>query len=1287
MQKTYFKVFRSITYSMVALLLLAAVLLGSARLLSPFLDNYQEQFEAYASERLDAPVTIDHIEVTWHFLKPMVIFQNVQILEPSKRYPLIKVKEISVGINVLESLWQRTFEPGILIASGAHFVTKVQPEGGVKILGIPQALGSAETTQHSLNAKALRKWLFGQKKLALRNIEVDIYSPHHKPVKVSNFSVELNNVLDNHSLHGIAIVNNHAHTQVQFNGHMTGKMSNIKHIHGKFRIYGQHLNFTSLAKFFPALPIKPQSGFGELVLSGRVKQGRLSKLQADMNLQDVTLKSAQVTLPMRINQAAGSVQWQRQKNHGWDITAEQLQLVINGVNWPDEDISIQYADKSGQHEYAVSLTYLPMNQTLQVAHSLALNKQLQPLINDLQPRGEVRDLSADLIFKDKQLKDYHIATSLKHFSAKAWHKFPGIKNFSAALDLTPQQGKLHIDSLNTVLYMPTMFRQSLPLQQLQGDVLWQQQADGVIVTAPSMAVTTDKANASTHFRLFLPKDKQRSPTIEMLAGMKVQNATQKDAYRYMPVGVLPTPVVKYLDASVKGAEELKASLVLRGPLRDFPFEDGQGTFLIEAQVTNGRLKYYSEWPTATQLSGFLRFNSRSMFIDMDHGVMAGLPIEKITAAIPYMGEKHPVTLHVTAKVKSELDKGMSFLRASPLHAMLGKEIDYIQMQGPMGVNLDLTVPLVDDNPKHTLKLKSLIAMHDGELVLPSWDLHVTNLQGRLHITEQSIRANKLKARIFDKPASIHISSALNPQGKMIAQLDIAGELSTDALAKQFNPVLSDYLQGKSPYQAKLRLSNGADNQLLIYSDLKGINSNLPAPLHKSVNTSTPTELTLDFAQQDQVQLMLRYGEKINMNVNLRDHGKGLGFDRGSVHLGGESTVLPKHKGLVVDGHIAKLSVDAWQQVFKALMPSSQPRARLTLPWLQAVKIDIGALTMLGHNFPLMNIDAQHRLHDWLVKLSSPMISGAVTLPNAKQKPIVMNFSKIQWPKSKKTASTSVTTLSPLDIPTVNFSCKRLVYGKLPLGQVTINLVHKPNGISITQFSTRTTDLDIVARGDWLRTATGDHTHVYGQFISRDVAKTLADFQVKNSLHSRSGKLIFSLDWPSALLDPHLASVVGDVSVELKQGHIVGLSQDADEKVGLGRLVTLLSLQSLPRRIRLDFSDLTHKGFYFDKLQGDFHLTQGNAKTKNTYLKSTVAFVGITGTIGLVSHQYDLKMSVVPHLTSSLPVVATIAGGPVAGVITWVVDKALSPELDKMASNIYSIKGPWETPKITELKKS
>ena len=150
---------------------------------------------------------------------------------------------------------------------------------------------------------------------------------------------------------------------------------------------------------------------------------------------------------------------------------------------------------------------------------------------------------------------------------------------------------------------------------------------------------------------------------------------------------------------------------------------------------------------------------------------------------------------------------------------------------------------------------------------------------------------------------------------------------------------------------------------------------------------------------------------------------------------------------------------------------------------------------------------------------------------------------------------------------------------------------------------------------------------------------------------------------------------------LMQGRTVALSRETESRLGLGKLFSLFSLQTIPRRLKLDFSDLSNEGFSFDKCEGDFLLDHGVLRIKNATMDGPVAHATSYGEINLLQQWYALTVHVFPHVTSSLPVVAAIAGGPVVGVAAFMASKILTSSMQKVTETAYRVTGPWKDPVI------
>ena len=221
------------------------------------------------------------------------------------------------------------------------------------------------------------------------------------------------------------------------------------------------------------------------------------------------------------------------------------------------------------------------------------------------------------------------------------------------------------------------------------------------------------------------------------------------------------------------------------------------------------------------------------------------------------------------------------------------------------------------------------------------------------------------------------------------------------------------------------------------------------------------------------------------------------------------------------------------------------------------------------------------------------------------------------------------------------------------------------------------------QGLWQTSSNHQYTNLTGTAMIRDIGNALIRLGMPASIVGKNGKLLFNLEWPNPPYDPLIKSLSGSLTIALDDGRIVDISEEASRKIGIGQLLNFFSLQNLPHHLTLDFSDVSKRGFPFDTMRGNFILKNGNAYTKDTYWDGPVAYISMKGKINLANENYDLYLNVSPHITSSLPIVATIAGGPVVGLTTWVADRLLNKQVGKFITYSYHMRGPWSKPSLTQ----
>ncbi len=138
------------------------------------------------------------------------------------------------------------------------------------------------------------------------------------------------------------------------------------------------------------------------------------------------------------------------------------------------------------------------------------------------------------------------------------------------------------------------------------------------------------------------------------------------APHYFPVGVMPTNVVEWLDAALRGGHAESADVSFVGPLWAFPFDGGEGEFRATVQLDQTQLAFVNDWPVAEDLHGTVEFVNAS-FAAHGSGRVLGNHTDEVRVAIPDLrtGE-----LSIAADTTGKLDQVLAFLDGAPLISQL-----------------------------------------------------------------------------------------------------------------------------------------------------------------------------------------------------------------------------------------------------------------------------------------------------------------------------------------------------------------------------------------------------------------------------------------------------------------------------------------------------------------------------------------------------------------------------------------------------------------------------------------
>jgi uncharacterized protein YhdP len=194
----------------------------------------------------------------------------------------------------------------------------------------------------------------------------------------------------------------------------------------------------------------------------------------------------------------------------------------------------------------------------------------------------------------------------------------------------------------------------------------------------------------------------------------------------------------------------------------------------------------------------------------------------------------------------------------------------------------------------------------------------------------------------------------------------------------------------------------------------------------------------------------------------------------------------------------------------------------------------------------------------------------------------------------------------------------------------------------------------------------------------DSGALLARFGMKDVVRGGEGRLDGEVSWRGSPLTIDYPSLNGQINVNMSSGQFL------KAEPGIAKLLGVLSLQSLPRRLVLDFRDVFTEGFAFDFVRGDVRIAQGIASTNNLQMKGVNAAVLMEGSADIARETQDLRVVVVPEINAGTASLVAAAINPVVGLGSFLAQLFLRDPLMRAATQEFRIDGTWTEPRVARV---
>jgi uncharacterized protein YhdP len=267
---------------------------------------------------------------------------------------------------------------------------------------------------------------------------------------------------------------------------------------------------------------------------------------------------------------------------------------------------------------------------------------------------------------------------------------------------------------------------------------------------------------------------------------------------------------------------------------------------------------------------------------------------------------------------------------------------------------------------------------------------------------------------------------------------------------------------------------------------------------------------------------------------------------------------------------------------------------------------------------------------------------------------------------------------PRELPAIRVDLRDFVFDGRRFGHVQADLARGTAGMTLNQFTMRHASFTAKGSGSWLVRERGAECRLDFEVETGNVLAFMEGMQLGLLIDGRHGRIAASLSWPGAPEVSALDRLSGRLEIGAEDGRLTSVEP------GAGRVFGLMSLAHLPRRLALDFGDLTGEGLAFDTLRGTFQLTDGNAYTDNLTLRGSAAEIGIAGHTSLRDRSYNQTAVVTGQLGASLGVAGALAGGPAVGAALLLFSQIFKEPLKGATRGYYRITGSWDDPQVKRI---
>ena len=1239
-----------------ALSFAVAVFLFSLRYwVLPDIEKYHDDVVRLATRAVGLQVKIGKIEADLRWFRPHLVFTNIELLDAQGNIAL-ELRRVENTVSWM-TLVRGELRLKALDVDDPELLVRRDKQGVVHVAGL-------QVSGQSSDGK-LSDWLLHQSRIILNNGRVIWQDElNDRPALVFNQAqLRLDNSRKRHRIAVRVAPPAGMAAPLDIRGDLTGdSFSDWSDWHGE--LFAQ-INQADLGTWSTWISIPDEFSHpkGGHRASLGIENAKINRITSDLDMTEVRSRLAGDLPPLDLDSLRGRIGW-HELEHGFEISTTKLSLQMsNGFRLQPTDFYLRLAGlkenpfTAGEMQAnAIDLADLTM-----MAEYIPLGKSFRQKLIDFSPRGHIADLRAQW----KGEGHFEVKARFDNMSMRRVGKLPGVDGLSGQINGSDNSGVLSLNAPQLKLDAPDFLLEPVTFDTFAVQTGWQRKPDGWNIKLNNFSFANEDLSATAYGTY------QTDATSLGVAdvNLNLMHVSLRHITRYLPKELLGKETMDWLQKCLVAGEADEAHLRLRGDLNDFPFQKNKnGIFQVEAKAKGVNIDYDKNWPRVENATGMLLIDGSRIQVDSTFASMSGSIAQKVSATIPDFMSSAPEG-SISAEANVETKRALDFIKRSPLRGLTNGFADKTTALGMGKIDVQFNIPLTN----MPIKVSGNYHFSDNEIDFAESIPLAKNVTGDLKFTESELQAKAISAQIYGGPATLSVQTGAG--GAIKAK--IQGRVNADVWHKVEPSSWFQSLNGTAEWNAEINVQN-KQFDVLVTSNMLGMAANLPLPLFKRANEAIPLKFEFRSLSSSQDAMYTQYGDIVSVRLVRADDSMGVrSIKRGYMDFGpARRMVMVERDGVWITGSLPIFSLEGWS----GLVPTGNGK-EVAPPTIDGMELTVQKLVGYGNVINGVNIHARNHAGTITAQLGSRDLNGEVVwYPQGRGKIVarLKNAVLFEDEKDKKTEAIQVATV-PLgvnfSIPVVDLAVEHFTYHGKQLGQMELHASQVEKDILLDHLHIANPDGVLTLNGKW--SLSPAQTHVVAKLELFDTGKMLNRSGYPDTLKDGNGLLDGDLVWSGAPDEMKLSNLDGRLNLKMSKGQFLKVDP------GAGKLLSVMNLQSLPKRIALDFNDVFSKGFEFDTIDGVAQLRQGVLMTNDFKISGSAAQITMSGQVDLKRETQNLRVKVMPTIGDSVSLLA-FAAGPAVGAGVFLANKIFRDPLDKLVSFEYNVTGSWVDPKVEKV---